>query len=371
MVEASTKSVVQSVCFMVVAAASVSAAAQTYGDFTPVLTPAIGGVLQQNGDLSDGVEITTESFASLSNDVALECVPAGQQVKLLRFSLYTHNDGYQDIFFDEHSQPGVYSFESGLYVLTGFAPLVLIDTTTKANATRTVGGQQLPATGLKTYFSLESDERIPFYRTDAPVIPDSPPSGNHIAAQFVTWGWYDDYDIGTLNACQYIQIDGLPDGTYDLVVEENAARLLTSPIDGRLYDNVTSMRIKITGATVTPCTGDPATCPGPTVVDAAPRPIGPLVIAGPPGVVTRNTNTYDLFYVGTDGGLYTITQGTTGVWPSGSNGTLIFNSTAAGYPLAGGLAAIARDRVPMDVFGATTANDLVRLSWDGSAWHFT
>ncbi len=378
MVDARVRSVVWVACFAV-AAASGSAAAQTYGDFTPILTPALGGVVQQDGSLSDGVEITSESFFSNPNDpndpsnsrdVALGCIPANQNVRLLRFSLYTNNDGYLDIFFDKNSQGGAYTLQDNLWVLTGFAPFVLIDTTTKANATRAVGGQQVAAAGLKTYFSLEADKLIPFYRTDA---ASSSPIGSYVAPEFVSKGWYDDYDIGTENLCQYIRIDGLVDGTYDLLVEENAPRLLASPIDGRLYDNVTSMRIRITGNAVKACLGnpqDPNDCPGPTVIDSATRTIGPSVVAGPPAVVTRNTNTYDLFYVGTDGGLYTINQGTTGVWPSGSNGTLIFNSTAAGYPLAGQLAAIARDRVPMDVFGATTAHDLVRLSWDGSVWHF-
>ena len=143
------------------------------------------------------------------------------------------------------------------------------------------------------------------------------PTGVDCYLNYVRQVCVDDYDYDSY--CQFIVIDGLPDGTYDLVADENAGRYVSCSAsndaqcryDGRVYDNATVMSIQISGTTVTPLS--------PTIA-ASSTAIGPgsSWVAGAPAVATLEVGTYDLFYVAVDGRLYHLAQGTDGVWPSGN-----------------------------------------------------
>ncbi|HEY0870618.1 MAG TPA: hypothetical protein VGD55_09490, partial [Acidothermaceae bacterium] len=192
--------------------------------------------------------------------------------------------------------------------------------------------------------------------------------------QFITWGYYDQYVTDEL--CEFLRIDGVPDGTYDLVVEENTDRLINCDgtesschFDGRLDDNVVAMRITIAGSQVS--------FPAPSLEGGATG-LGPFEMLGAPAVVTHAIDTYDLYYVASDHGLYTLHQNASGVWTgagggSSDAGSLVFNPSAAGYPMTGTIAAVVVDNralatptIRTDVFGGATTGDLLRFSITGS-----
>jgi hypothetical protein len=338
---------------------SVTAEAQTLGDLVPELSPTLTGP-DRYGETGPGVKITHDSFLSGSDDVGQGCVNANQSYKLLRFQLYTQNDGYADVWFYVDDDPGFFSqtVVDGVTLLkNNFAEFKLLDAT----------GRQV-SSGFKNRFSLSSDYNIP-YRPDGP----GEPRGINGVNEYVTLGWADEYGINDLvaSACQFVPIDGLQDGTYELVVDENAGRYVTcSPpldsscrYDGRVYDNAMAMRIQISGDVVTPLS---------PVIDNASTAIGPTVSpmpAGAPAVVTRHIGTYDLFYVGTDGSLYQISQGTDGTWQPSGSGTKLYDASVTGNPLAAGpLTAVAATRDSVDVFATAQSGDVVHISWSPTSW---
>jgi hypothetical protein len=365
--------------FTAIVSLGARATAQTQADITPHL---IAQGLDPDDLPSAYVKVVSKSpgFDPSSPDAELHCVPPNVPVKLLEFQLYTYNDGYADFVVNNST---VTAIPSAFYTLPGFdLPLVtnfgaftLVNVATHAVATGIdENGQPFPVTAKKELFSLASDYPIS-YRPDAPIQPPTGFPNPTDAWEFVVRGWLDDYDIDA-SPCQYVRIDGVPDGDYDLVIDDDAARLLVCdstndancPFDGRVYDNVLSVRVNLTttnGVTA-------ATLETPLVVAGSVTPIGPSDVTGPPGVtgppavVTHNVDTYDLFFVGTNGALYTVAQATNGVWPQGSAGSPLY---AASPALAGGaIAAVASDRVRTDVFGRATTGDVLRISNAGTGY---
>jgi hypothetical protein len=358
------KVVAKAFCFALIIGSGEVALAQAQGDFTPGLSPG-PDIYGLAGGPGVSILYTQTGFDPNSDDVKLNCVPASQPVTLLEFRMYTQNDGYADIQYDYVDNYSYYSGQivDGLSVFSdNFASFTLIDPATGAIAARTF--QKIPVTGKKNYFNLSNDTYMR-YRYDEENNTDAH-GPSSVPPQFLMSGWLDLYDVG--NPCEYVQIDGLSSGTYDLVVEEDAFRLMacdtsnffynpassSCPFDGRMYDNVNAMRVQvqIDQASVTPL----------APVVGSPTQLGLSAAAGPPAVVTRNVGSYDLFYVGTDGNLYYIAQ-SPGPWPGG-NGTHV--QTPAGELLSGPLTAIATTRLRIDVFATAQSGDVIWVaSLDG------
>jgi hypothetical protein len=365
--------------------------ALTKGDVTPG-DPAFFSTLR-------GMVITHETFSSDENDVKDNCAPPDTMLKLLRFSLDTQNDGFdtaaasvpvdapagcvpyvKETCDANNTDPNVvWSIGHGHYHLRDFAKFAMVDTGSRALA---------PAQGVKEGFAFEPSDPIcgrcdaVDYRSDGvecgwsvpqlancpdqnpkPVLntpvctvlqPASPPAdvpsptfanpfsyapppGN---ATPILQGWKDLYWTGL--ECQYVKIDGVPDGTYDFVAKVNARGNVP---EGRSFDNATSMRLTIS----TPV--DPVTCPNGDCVFVASAPVwdiraNPIApgtgTTGAPAVVSREINGYDLFYVGADRVLYAKRQdGTSGAWsPNGTTGPGVALTDPA-IPLVGPPAAVA------------------------------
>jgi hypothetical protein len=311
---------------------SSKAAAQNLPNLTPRLTPVIVAPEDAHGNVPRGISITHEGpFSSADGDVLDGCIAADVPVKLLRFSLDTQNEGYDIVTVGgEPSIPGltndptyVWSNSHNHYHLRNFASFSLIDVGTRASQ---------PLSGQKYTFHLE-DSNVLDYRCDAPNYsigtPCSPPildpafanpfpytpTGNTMS---IVHGYTDLYELKL--GCQYLQIDGVPDGTYDFVVKVNSGG---GVVEGRMFDNATSMRITISGDTPSISL---------STWDSAPSTLVPSTsISQPPAVVSRQVNSYDLLYVGTDGNLYAKRQDpSTGGWsPDGASGPGAVVSTAS------------------------------------------
>ena len=364
-----TLRVVQVLCLWALVCGGARATAQTQANVTPWLFPQLGD--PNTGD-TPGLAVVQNVVLhsgdpAVAPDIALQCAPADTNVSLLEFSLYTRNDGYADLSFN-YNDPNDSQFFNldprlpGVELLTNFATFSLIDAVTSTAATRTGdGGTQVPITGIKELFGLTSDDTMP-YRGDHP-----PKTNQGGIPDLVTWGWYDDYAIG-FTPCQYLRIDGLtnPSGhDLDLIVEENAPRLMNCDLptvdqsncrlDGRVYDNAAAVRFHLDAS------GN-LTFP-PPVVDTGITTIGPQWMVGPPAVVVRGVNAYDLFYAFNDGNIYMLHQDSLTPWSAGVNGTQIASFTGS-TPTS--TAAISTDRTRTDIFTVMTNGDVGRVSNDGT-----
>jgi hypothetical protein len=370
---------------IVIAAMSSETAAQKLPNFTPALDPTVvapGDVFSNTGP-DEGMAITHEGpFDPSSGDVLDGCVPATDQNhptwKLLRFSLRTQNDGYDTAIVDGLPSPStcpqetrpacciadhpntdtyVWSHSHCHYHLRNFANFQVIDTSTKAHI----------LSGQKYGFALQDSGDL-VYRCDAPLYsldypgaqscspPALSPSFTNPFPYTPTGGtmWVDtgSYDLyGLSMGCQYIQIDDLADGTYDLVVQVNSGRTV---VEGRISDNTAVVRFSVSGDALT-------TFP-PTWDSSAHSLVPATGISQSAAVVSRLPNSYDVFYVGTDGVLYTVSQdAVSGAWSNGLTGPGTPLSNPA-TPLIGPPAAVALapDRLLI----------LARQAIDGSVYVF-
>ncbi len=151
--------------------------------------------------------IHTEDFTG-THDVDDGCVTPGQH-RVIRFDFLTHNKGDADLAVGNPADhPGwfVMSASHGHYHLINFNEFHLYDAA--GNPT---------GTGAKQAFCLEDSEQID------PGTRPTPQFTNCNTNQGVSAGWADLY-FKTL-PCQYIVIDGLPDGDYTLLSTTNAQQL--------------------------------------------------------------------------------------------------------------------------------------------------
>lgn len=152
--------------------------------------------------------ISTEFFPSNSHDVADGCVTPGAH-RIIRFDFLTHNKGNADLVAGnpaDHPEWYVHSASHGHYHLIDFNEFRLYDAA--GNPT---------AAGAKQAFCLIDVERID------PGASATPQFNSCDTNQGVSAGWADLYDKAL--ACQYIVIDGLPDGDYTLLSATNAQHL--------------------------------------------------------------------------------------------------------------------------------------------------
>jgi hypothetical protein len=182
--------------------------------------------------------ITRETFDPNSGDVLDGCVQANQPYKLLRFDFLSKNVGDHEFNLGrpvDRPDLFVYSQAHGHYHMKEFNKYTLID-----------GNGNVVAPSRKPGFCLIDIEQIS---------PNAAPrkfvSCSESAEMGVSGGWADVYrsDI----ACQYLIIDGVPDGDYMLVCTTNTGHAADkNGVSEETYrDNTASACLRITGDTVT------------------------------------------------------------------------------------------------------------------------
>ena len=175
--------------------------------------------------------IHTESFAPNSHDVEDGCVTPGTH-RVMRFDFLTHNKGNVDLVAGnpaDHPEWYVESASHGHFHLIDFNEFRLYDAAGNPTA---VGGKQA--------FCLIDIERID---------PSSVAAAQFTSCntnQGVSAGWADLYHKAL--PCQYIVIDGLPDGDYTLLSTTNAQKLFP---EDTFDDNTICTGLQIAGNTVT------------------------------------------------------------------------------------------------------------------------
>jgi hypothetical protein len=175
-------------------------------------------------------QIGTEAFASDSHDVQDGCVTPGNH-RVLRFDFLSHNVGNADMVIGSPAaRPDlfVWSAGHGHYHMKDFNQFLLF---TRAGS--------LAMTGYKQAFCAIDIE---------PISSTASPSGRFHdcnANQGISAGWADVYHAGL--ACQFIVVDGLPDGDYTLQSTTNTQHKAAEDCFG---DNTIWTGLRIVGNTV-------------------------------------------------------------------------------------------------------------------------
>jgi hypothetical protein len=174
--------------------------------------------------------IQNPTFTATSHDVQDGCVTPGTH-KVLRFDFLSYNAGSSDMVIGSPAaRPDLFVWSSGHghYHLKDFNEFLLF---TAAGALATVGYKQA--------FCAIDIERI------APTASATPRFGDCNSDQGISAGWADVYSA--FLACQFVVIDGLPDGDYTLQSTTNAKHVAGEECYG---DNTIWTGLRITGTTV-------------------------------------------------------------------------------------------------------------------------
>jgi len=174
--------------------------------------------------------IHNETFSAGSHDVEDGCVTPGSH-RLMRFDFLTHNKGDADLAVGDpadHPDWFVESASHGHYHLIDFNEFLLYDAA--GNPT---------AAGAKQAFCLIDIERM-----DPSAVANAQFTDCN-SNQGVSAGWADLYHKSL--PCQYIVIDGLPDGDYTLLSTTNAQHLFP---EDTYDDNTICTGLHIAGNTV-------------------------------------------------------------------------------------------------------------------------
>ncbi len=272
--------------------------------------------------------IEPKTFSATSDDVLDGCVAAGPNSRrLLRFDFLTYNAGNVDLHVGAPgSNPNlfVWSPSHGHYHLRDFNEYRLLNS---------AGQEVVP--GFKQAFCLMDIER-----TD----PSAPRTSHFYTCsdQGVSCGWSDVYSSSL--PCQFIIIDGVPDGDYRLLATTNYRQVVR---EDRYNDNSILVGVRIQGNTATQI---------PLVWSGWNRRGGILIRS--PKAVAWGPNRLDIFGIGTDSALYHM------AW----NG-----SSWSGWNRLGGILIQEVDAVAwgpnrLDVFGIGTDSALYHMAWNGSSW---
>ena len=170
--------------------------------------------------------IVTETFVVNDHSVQDGCVTTGTH-RLMRFDFLSHNIGNEDIVVGapkDHPEWFVFSAAHGHYHLKDFNEFILYD----------CSGNQVTK-GYKQAFCLIDIEHPSSWGPAQARFTDCN------ANQGISAGWADLYNSNL--ACQFIVIDGVPDGDYVLVSTTNAQHLIPEDTyaDNRIY---TGLRIQ-------------------------------------------------------------------------------------------------------------------------------
>ena len=176
----------------------------------------------------DGFFINHETFNAGDHSIDDGCVTAGTH-KVMRFNFKSYNIGTADLVIGppaNHPEWFVWSASHNHYHLKDFNEFILYD----------INGMQATK-GYKQAFCLENIDNISGDFADA--------SKYSCSNQGVSKGWADVYNSGL--PCQFLVIDGVPDGDYTLKSTTNQLHFF--PED--TYDNNTICTgIRITGDNV-------------------------------------------------------------------------------------------------------------------------
>ncbi|MEQ1858935.1 MAG: lysyl oxidase family protein [Chthoniobacteraceae bacterium] len=167
--------------------------------------------------------LTTESFTAADCEVDEGLITAGTH-RLLRFNTQTRNVGSQDLVLGDPAGNPDFEFQAchGHYHFRGFASYQLLD-----------DNDQPVATGRKVSFCL-----LDGLRWD----PKAPATAHYdCETQGIQAGWADVYDAGLPG--QWIDVSGVPPGTYTLVITMNPDRLIT---ESDYSNNSASTQVVIT-----------------------------------------------------------------------------------------------------------------------------
>jgi len=187
------------------------------------------------------MSIGTEIFNPGSCAIFEGCVAAPGARRLLRFSTQTPNIGQADMILGDPTSTGGFEFSTchNHYHFNGYAAYELLD---KAGT--------VVATGHKQAFCLLDLSPMPG-TSSAPRY--------HCGFQGISAGWSDVYGSGL--DCQWVDITGVPAGSYRLRITINGDRTLP---ESNYDNNMIEVPVTIT-PDVPPPPGDPlAACPGPS-----------------------------------------------------------------------------------------------------------
>ena len=184
--------------------------------------------------------IDTEFFAPNDDSIIDECVTTPGQHRLLRFDMISRNIGDADFLAGkplEHPDRFVWSQAHRHWHLKHFNEYKLLDS---------AGNEVVP--GFKQGFCLEDfeqyDPQAGPQKFTCPMGQDRQIAGQH--DQGVSPGWQDVYESQL--PCQFVIIDGVPDGDYQMMANTNAPRLI--PEDD-FTNNIVVVGLHIEGDTVT------------------------------------------------------------------------------------------------------------------------
>lgn len=174
--------------------------------------------------------IQNTSFSSTSHDVQDGCVTPGAH-KILRFDFLSYNAGSSDMVIGSPaSRPDLFVWSSGHghYHLKDFNEFLLF-----------AAAGNLATIGYKQAFCAIDIERI------SPTASATPRFGDCNSDQGISAGWADVYS--SFLACQFVVIDGLPNGDYTLQSTTNAKHVAGEECYG---DNTIWTGLRITGNSV-------------------------------------------------------------------------------------------------------------------------
>lgn len=175
--------------------------------------------------------ISTQTFSASDHDVQDGCVTPGTH-RIMRFDFLSYNAGSSDLVIGSPaSRPDlfVWSAGHGHYHLRDFNEFLLFD-----------AQGALATIGYKQAFCAIDIERI------GPNASATPRFADCNTDQGISSGWADVYNSGL--ACQYIVIDGVPDGDYTLQSTTNAKHVVGEACFG---DNTEWTGLRIAGNSVT------------------------------------------------------------------------------------------------------------------------
>jgi hypothetical protein len=295
---------------------------------SPALDPGRSKMGANLVTLVRNFSIQNRPFSASDGDVLDGCIAAGPTTrKLLRFDFLTHNVGNVDLHVGPPANnPSIFvwSASHGHYHLKDFNQYKLLNA---------AGQEVMP--GFKQAFCLMDVER-----TD----PSAPRTNGFYTCgdQGVSIGWSDVYSSGL--PCQFIVVDGVPDGDYRLLATTNYKQLIQ---EDRYNDNSVLVGLRLQGNTVSQI---------PLVWSGWKRRGGILIAR--PKVVAWGPNRLDVFGIGTDAALYHMAWNGTG-W--------------SGWNRLGGILIQPVDAVSwapnrLDVVGVGTDGALYHMAWNGSSW---
>ncbi len=176
--------------------------------------------------------VQTRNFSASDHDVQDGCVTPGNH-KLLRFDFLSYNAGNADLVIGSPAaRPDlfVWSAGHGHYHLKDFNEFLLFNA---------AGG--LATTGFKQAFCAIDIERI------SPTASPSAKFNDCNSDQGISAGWADVYS--SFLACQFIVLDGVPNGDYTLQSTTNAQHRVGEDCFG---DNTIWTGLRLSGNTVQP-----------------------------------------------------------------------------------------------------------------------